>query len=109
MATPLAAPTRVSLPSQYFDVGIRRQQHAVTMAAGMATAGLSRGVAIIQHLPATELRTKLIHDVGIQKLRFQPSCSIVRRIVAPMPHPPGSGRHQAYQAPVPNFTVMPPG
>jgi 1-deoxy-D-xylulose-5-phosphate synthase len=53
-------------PDRCFDVGVA-QQHAVTFAAGLATAGLKPVVAI----PSTFLQRaydQLIHDVALQRL-----------------------------------------
>ena len=53
-------------PERYFDAGIA-EQHAVTLAAGMACAGLKPVVAIYSTFLQRAL-DQLIHDVAIQKL-----------------------------------------
>ena len=55
-----------ALPQQYIDVGIA-EQHAVTLAAGMASDGLRPVVAIYSTFLQRAF-DQLIHDVGIQKL-----------------------------------------
>ena len=54
------------LPSQYIDVGIA-EQHAVTLAAGLATEGM-RPVAAIYSTFLQRAFDQIIHDVCIQKL-----------------------------------------
>lgn len=53
-------------PQRYFDVGIA-EQHAVTLAAGMACAGLKAIVAIYSTF-LQRAYDQLIHDVVLQKL-----------------------------------------
>jgi len=53
-------------PSRYFDVGIA-EQHAVTLAAGMAVEGLKPVVAIYSTF-LQRAYDQLIHDVAIQNL-----------------------------------------
>jgi len=53
-------------PDRYFDAGIA-EQHAVTLAAGMACAGLKPVVAIYSTFLQRAL-DQLIHDVAIQNL-----------------------------------------
>jgi len=53
-------------PEQYFDVGIA-EQHAVTLAAGMACEGLKPVVAIYSTF-LQRAYDQLIHDVAIQNL-----------------------------------------
>ncbi len=53
-------------PSQYFDVGIA-EQHAVTLAAGMACDGMKPVVAIYSTF-LQRAYDQLIHDVAIQNL-----------------------------------------
>ncbi|HBH73486.1 MAG TPA: 1-deoxy-D-xylulose-5-phosphate synthase, partial [Synechococcales bacterium UBA10510] len=55
-----------ALPAQYFDVGIA-EQHAVTMAAGMACQGIKPVVAIYSTF-LQRAYDQVIHDVGIQNL-----------------------------------------
>ncbi len=54
------------VPQQYIDVGIA-EQHAVTLAAGMAAAGM-RPVATIYSTFLQRAFDQIIHDVAIQKL-----------------------------------------
>ncbi|WP_008313441.1 1-deoxy-D-xylulose-5-phosphate synthase [Leptolyngbya sp. PCC 6406] len=54
------------LPQQYIDVGIA-EQHAITLAAGMATEGM-RPVAAIYSTFLQRGFDQIIHDVCIQKL-----------------------------------------
>ena len=94
-----------ALPKQYFDVGIA-EQHAVTMAAGMACEGLRPVVAIYStFLPRAY--DQLIHDVGIQKL---PVTFVLDRAgIVGADGPTHQGQYDiSYLRSVPNFTVMAP-
>lgn len=53
-------------PNRFFDVGIA-EQHAVTMAAGMASAGM-RPVAAIYSTFLQRAYDQMLHDVCLQKL-----------------------------------------
>ncbi|KYC37213.1 1-deoxy-D-xylulose-5-phosphate synthase [Scytonema hofmannii PCC 7110] len=57
---------QAKLPQQYIDVGIA-EQHAVTLAAGMATEGM-RPVAAIYSTFLQRAFDQIIHDVCIQNL-----------------------------------------
>jgi 1-deoxy-D-xylulose-5-phosphate synthase len=57
---------QAKLPKQYFDVGIA-EQHAVTMAAGMACEGMRPVVAIYSTF-LQRAYDQIIHDVCIQNL-----------------------------------------
>jgi 1-deoxy-D-xylulose-5-phosphate synthase len=94
-----------ALPNQYFDVGIA-EQHAVTMAAGMATAGLRPVVAIYSTFLQRAF-DQLIHDVGIQKL---PVTFVLDRAgIVGADGPTHQGQYDiCYLRSVPNFTVMAP-
>ncbi|MGG6296996.1 1-deoxy-D-xylulose-5-phosphate synthase [Leptolyngbya sp. AN02str] len=54
------------VPNQYIDVGIA-EQHAVTLAAGMACEGM-RPIAAIYSTFLQRAFDQIVHDVGIQKL-----------------------------------------
>ena len=56
----------LEIPDRFFDVGIA-EEHAVTLAAGMAAAGLHPVVAIYSTF-AQRAYDQLIHDVCLQKL-----------------------------------------
>ena len=94
-----------ALPDQYFDVGIA-EQHAVTMAAGMACEGLKPVVAIYSTF-LQRAYDQLIHDVGIQKL---PVTFVLDRAgVVGADGPTHQGQYDiSYLRAVPNFTVMAP-
>ncbi len=59
-------PFQKAYPGRFYDVGIA-EQHAVTLAAGMAAAGLRPFVAIYSTFLQRAL-DQLIHDVCLQKL-----------------------------------------
>jgi 1-deoxy-D-xylulose-5-phosphate synthase len=59
-------PFSKEFPSRFFDVGIA-EQHAVTMAAGMAISGLKPVVAVYSTF-LQRAYDQLIHDVCLQKL-----------------------------------------
>ncbi len=94
-----------ALPGQYFDVGIA-EQHAVTMAAGMACEGLRPVVAIYSTF-LQRAYDQLIHDVGIQKL---PVTFVLDRAgIVGADGPTHQGQYDiSYLRSVPNFTVMAP-
>jgi 1-deoxy-D-xylulose-5-phosphate synthase len=94
-----------ALPAQYFDVGIA-EQHAVTMAAGMACEGL-RPVCAIYSTFLQRAYDQLIHDVGIQKL---PVTFVMDRAgIDGADGPTHQGQYDiSYFRCVPNFTVMAP-
>ena len=92
-------------PQQYFDVGIA-EQHAVTMAAGMACEGL-RPVCAIYSTFLQRAYDQLIHDVGIQNL---PVTFVLDRAgIVGADGPTYQGQYDiSYLRCVPNFTVMAP-
>jgi 1-deoxy-D-xylulose-5-phosphate synthase len=94
-----------ALPDQYFDVGIA-EQHAVTMAAGMACEGLRPVVAIYSTF-LQRAYDQLIHDVGIQNL---PVTFVLDRAgIVGADGPTHQGQYDiSYLRGVPNFTVMAP-
>jgi 1-deoxy-D-xylulose-5-phosphate synthase len=94
-----------ALPHQYFDVGIA-EQHAVTMAAGMACEGLRPVVAIYSTFLQRAF-DQLIHDVGIQNL---PVTFVLDRAgIVGADGPTHQGQYDiSYLRAVPNFTVMAP-
>jgi 1-deoxy-D-xylulose-5-phosphate synthase len=94
-----------ALPQQYFDVGIA-EQHAVTMAAGMACEGLRPVVAIYSTF-LQRAYDQLIHDVGIQKL---PVTFVLDRAgIVGADGPTHQGQYDiSYMRAIPNFTVMAP-
>ncbi|MCT0199429.1 1-deoxy-D-xylulose-5-phosphate synthase [Synechococcus sp. CS-1325] len=94
-----------ALPHQYFDVGIA-EQHAVTMAAGMATAGLKPVVAIYSTFLQRAF-DQLIHDVGIQNLAV--TFVLDRAGIVGADGPTHQGQYDiSYLRAIPNFTVMAP-
>jgi 1-deoxy-D-xylulose-5-phosphate synthase len=94
-----------ALPNQYFDVGIA-EQHAVTMAAGMACEGLKPVVAVYSTFLQRAF-DQLIHDVGIQNL---PVTFVMDRAgIVGADGPTHQGQYDiSYFRAIPNFTVMAP-
>ncbi|MCT0217275.1 1-deoxy-D-xylulose-5-phosphate synthase [Synechococcus sp. CS-1330] len=94
-----------ALPDQYFDVGIA-EQHAVTMAAGMACEGLKPVLAIYSTFLQRAF-DQLIHDVGIQNL---PVTFVMDRAgIVGADGPTHQGQYDiSYFRAIPNFTVMAP-
>lgn len=92
-------------PERFFDVGIC-EQHAVTMAAGMAKCGLRPVVAIYSTF-LQRAYDQLIHDVALQKL---PVIFAIDR--AGLVGEDGPTHHGvfdlAYLRSIPNLTVMAP-
>ena len=94
-----------AIPAQYVDVGIA-EQHAVTLAAGMASEGLRPVVAIYSTFLQRAF-DQLIHDVGIQKL---PVTFVLDRAgIVGADGPTHQGQYDiSYMRAIPNFTVMAP-
>ena len=94
-----------AVPDQYVDVGIA-EQHAVTLAAGMACEGLRPVVAIYSTF-LQRAYDQLIHDVGIQKL---PVTFVLDRAgIVGADGPTHQGQYDiSYMRAIPNFTVMAP-
>ncbi len=94
-----------AVPEQYIDVGIA-EQHAVTLAAGMACEGLKPVVAIYSTF-LQRAYDQVIHDVGIQKL---PVTFVLDRAgIVGADGPTHQGQYDiSYLRAVPNFTVMAP-
>ena len=92
-------------PERYFDVGIA-EQHAVTLAAGMACEGLKPVVAIY----STFLQRgydQLIHDVALQNLSVM--FAIDRAGVVGPDGPTHSGSYDlSYLRCLPNMVIMAP-
>jgi len=94
-----------AIPEQYVDVGIA-EQHAVTLAAGMACEGLKPVVAIYSTFLQRAF-DQLIHDVGIQNL---PVTFVLDRAgIVGADGPTHQGQYDiSYFRAIPNFTVMAP-
>nr|YP_002048833.1 1-deoxy-D-xylulose-5-phosphate synthase [Paulinella chromatophora]ACB42623.1 1-deoxy-D-xylulose-5-phosphate synthase [Paulinella chromatophora] len=94
-----------AIPGQYVDVGIA-EQHAVTLAAGMACEGLKPVVAIYSTF-LQRAYDQLIHDVGIQNL---PVTFVLDRAgIVGADGPTHQGQYDiSYMRAIPNFTVMAP-
>ncbi len=93
------------IPNQYIDVGIA-EQHAVTLAAGMACEGI-KPVCAIYSTFLQRAYDQLIHDVGIQNL---PVTFVLDRAgIVGADGPTHQGQYDiSYLRSVPNFTVMAP-
>ncbi len=92
-------------PKQYFDVGIA-EQHAVTLAAGMACEGRKPVVAIYSTF-LQRAYDQFIHDVAIQNLPVL--FAIDRAGVVGPDGPTHSGSFDlAYMRCVPNLVIMAP-
>ncbi|KGG15248.1 MULTISPECIES: 1-deoxy-D-xylulose-5-phosphate synthase [unclassified Prochlorococcus] len=94
-----------AIPEQYVDVGIA-EQHAVTLAAGMACEGL-KPVCAIYSTFLQRAFDQLIHDVGIQNL---PVTFVLDRAgIVGADGPTHQGQYDiSYFRSIPNFTVMAP-
>lgn len=92
-------------PDRFFDVGIC-EQHAVTMAAGMARAGLKPVVSIYSTF-LQRAYDQIIHDVALQNL---PVVFAIDR--AGLVGEDGPTHHGvfdlSYLRPIPNLTIMAP-
>lgn len=92
-------------PQRYFDVGIA-EQHAVTLAAGMACEGLKPVVAIYSTF-LQRAYDQLLHDIAIQNLPVV--FAIDRAGLVGADGPTHSGNYDlSYLRCVPNMVVMAP-
>jgi 1-deoxy-D-xylulose-5-phosphate synthase len=92
-------------PERYFDVGIA-EQHAVTLAAGLACEGLKPVVAIYSTF-LQRAYDQLIHDVAIQNLPVV--FAIDRAGLVGADGPTHSGNYDlSYLRCIPNMVVMAP-
>ena len=92
-------------PNKFFDVGIA-EQHAVTMAAGLATEGFKPFVAIYSTF-LQRAYDQVVHDVALQKLpvRF----AIDRAGLVGSDGPTHAGSFDiTYLSALPNFIIMAP-
>ena len=93
------------LPKQYIDVGIA-EQHAVTLAAGLACGGM-RPVATIYSTFLQRAYDQIIHDVCIQKLPV--FFCLDRAGIVGADGPTHQGMYDiAYLRCIPNMTIMAP-
>ena len=93
------------LPKQYIDVGIA-EQHAVTLAAGMACEGM-RPVAAIYSTFLQRAYDQIIHDICIQKLPV--FFCLDRAGIVGADGPTHQGLYDiAYLRCIPNIVVMAP-
>ncbi len=92
-------------PQRSFDVGIA-EQHAVTLAAGLASAGL-RPVAAIYSSFLQRAFDQLFHDVALQKLPVILAVDRAGLVGEDGPTHHG-GLDLSYLRLLPNFTVMAP-
>ncbi|MEM0981155.1 MAG: 1-deoxy-D-xylulose-5-phosphate synthase, partial [Cyanobacteria bacterium P01_H01_bin.58] len=93
------------LPEQYIDVGIA-EQHAVTLAAGLATEGM-RPVAAIYSTFLQRAFDQIIHDVCIQKLPV--FFCLDRAGIVGADGPTHQGMYDiAYLRSIPNMVLMAP-
>lgn len=93
------------LPKQYIDVGIA-EQHAVTLAAGLATEGM-RPVAAIYSTFLQRAFDQIIHDVCIQKLPV--FFCLDRAGIVGADGPTHQGMYDiAYLRAIPNMVLMAP-
>jgi 1-deoxy-D-xylulose-5-phosphate synthase len=95
-----------SYPQRYFDVGIA-EQHAVTLAAGMACDGLKPVVAIYSTF-LQRAYDQLIHDVAIQNLPVM--FAIDRAGIVGEDGPTHTGAYDiSFLRCIPNMVIMTPG
>ncbi|BAZ46732.1 deoxyxylulose-5-phosphate synthase [Chondrocystis sp. NIES-4102] len=93
------------LPKQYIDVGIA-EQHAVTLAAGMACEGI-KPVAVIYSTFLQRAYDQIIHDICIQKLPV--FFCLDRAGIVGADGPTHQGMYDiAYLRCIPNIVVMAP-
>tara|TARA_Y100001970_G_scaffold1388_1_gene1667 strand:- start:2677 stop:4599 length:1923 start_codon:yes stop_codon:yes gene_type:complete len=92
-------------PKRLFDVGIA-EQHAVTMAAGLATEGFKPFVAIYSTF-LQRAYDQIVHDVALQKLPVRFAIDRAGQVGADGPTHAGSF-DIAYLSTLPNFILMAP-
>ncbi len=90
---------------RFFDVGIA-EQHAVTMAAGMATEGFKPYVAIYSTF-LQRAYDQIVHDVAIQKLPVRFAIDRAGQVGSDGPTHAGSF-DLTYLSTLPNFIIMAP-
>jgi 1-deoxy-D-xylulose-5-phosphate synthase len=96
---------QAKLPNQYIDVGIA-EQHAVTLAAGLATQGM-RPIAAIYSTFLQRAYDQIIHDVCIQNLPV--FFCLDRAGIVGSDGPTHQGMYDiAYLRCIPNIVVMAP-
>ena len=91
--------------NRFFDVGIA-EQHAVTMAAGMATEGFKPYVAIYSTF-LQRAYDQIVHDVAIQKLPVRFAIDRAGQVGSDGPTHAGSF-DITYLSTLPNFIIMAP-
>ena len=92
-------------PSRLFDVGIA-EQHAVTMAAGLATEGFKPYVAIYSTF-LQRAYDQIVHDVALQNLPVRFAIDRAGQVGADGPTHAGS-YDITYLSTLPNFIIMVP-
>jgi 1-deoxy-D-xylulose-5-phosphate synthase len=92
-------------PSRLFDVGIA-EQHAVTMAAGLATEGFKPYVAIYSTF-LQRAYDQIVHDVALQNLPVRFAIDRAGQVGADGPTHAGS-YDITYLSTLPNFVIMAP-
>ena len=92
-------------PSRLFDVGIA-EQHAVTMAAGLATEGFKPFVAIYSTF-LQRAYDQVVHDVALQKLPVRFAIDRAGQVGSDGPTHAGSF-DITYLSTLPNFIIMAP-
>jgi len=92
-------------PNRLFDVGIA-EQHAVTMAAGLATEGFKPFVAIYSTF-LQRAYDQIVHDVALQKLPVRFAIDRAGQVGADGPTHAGS-YDITYLSTLPNFIIMAP-
>ncbi|MEH1915589.1 1-deoxy-D-xylulose-5-phosphate synthase [Nostoc sp.] len=96
---------QAKLPNQYIDVGIA-EQHAITLAAGLATEGM-RPVAAIYSTFLQRAYDQIIHDVCIQNLPV--FFCLDRAGIVGSDGPTHQGMYDiAYLRCIPNIVIMAP-
>ncbi|MDC0037911.1 1-deoxy-D-xylulose-5-phosphate synthase, partial [Alphaproteobacteria bacterium] len=90
-------------PQRFFDVGIA-EQHAVTMAAGLATEGFKPFVAIYSTF-LQRAYDQIVHDVAIQKLPVRFAIDRAGQVGADGPTHAGS-YDISFLNSLPNFIIM---